>query len=72
MKLLLPLFGLLILRHELIWRVADDRVDFLIKSLHDNDARIRAEAADELGQLGPNARCAVSALFQSLNDGDAG
>jgi HEAT repeat protein len=42
----------------------------LAKALEDRDARIRAEALQDLGQLGPGARAAEPAVRRRLNDPD--
>jgi HEAT repeat protein len=42
----------------------------LLRSLHSEDALVRAEALEDLGQLGPIARPALPALRQALRDVD--
>jgi HEAT repeat protein len=49
---------------------ADD-VPGLVKGLADKDARVRLEAADQLGLVGRAAKEAVPALEKSLQDADA-
>jgi HEAT repeat protein len=43
----------------------------LTRALKDSDSRVRAEAAEDLGQIGPDARDAVPHLREALNDPDA-
>jgi HEAT repeat protein len=45
-------------------------VQELIDALDDEDPRQRAEAAWMLGNIGPEAKAAVSALVQALRDED--
>jgi HEAT repeat protein len=43
----------------------------LTKALKDEDPRVRAGAAQSLGQIGPEAEGALSALNEALKDEDA-
>jgi HEAT repeat protein len=42
----------------------------LVKNLKDEDGKVRAEAAQALGNMGPGAKIAVSALIKALKDSD--
>ena len=46
------------------------RVTQLIRALRDEDEEVRAEAAEQLGDLGPAAGRAIPALFNALSDED--
>jgi HEAT repeat protein len=42
----------------------------LLKALHDQDAKVRTEAADSIGRLGPMAKIAVPSLLSAIDDND--
>ena len=66
------IFGWIVLiAVEPIWSLSDERLKSLINALNDTEPRFRAEAADELGALGPNAKSAVPALMRALTDGNS-
>ena len=46
----------------------EQEVKKLIKALQHKNSQVRRAAADELGQIGENARAAVPALIQLLQD----
>ena len=52
------------------WGLGVDAVPGLVTALASRDARQRAEAAEDLGQIGPDARSAVPALRAALRDED--
>ena len=43
-------------------------VSALIQALKDDDRDVRMEAAESLGEIGPEAKAAVPALIQALKD----
>jgi len=61
-------------RHDAVWALAQIHrepelvVPVLIKSLHDPDPSIRANAAVGLGAFGPAAKQSVRALVEKLKD----
>jgi HEAT repeat protein len=58
-------------RHFVGWGVGDkEEVPALVASLKAADAHARAEAAEDLGQVGPAARSAAGALRRALEDAD--
>src|SRR5262249_57483041 len=51
--------------------VGPEEIPGLVETLKGGNATARAEAADDLSSLGPQAKAAVPALSQALNDADA-
>ena len=50
----------------------DSRVAELIRQLSDQDASVRANAAEALGEIGPEAKAAVPALIEASKHEEAG